>query len=244
MVTPELSEYERTRAVNIERNNARLRALGLISALEEKQSNDLAWKRKARRTTSVESETKSPFETKSSKEKLEKNRKRKDPFKQLTEPLRKSLRVQGKGPEGMPIPDKEDDADDEEETDQRRRRVEECRQARQLAALRYSELSDAEKKAAKENPTATYAHCLHRVRTMTEKALYNRVRVIERSAGKHCVIKMAIFKSCLQDEDMWDLADGKQHTIPNMMRRLRFAVSHEFRSFFFVPQLRLRHWNG
>ena len=57
-----------------------------------------------------------------------------------------------------------------------------------------------------ENPTASYQHCLMRVRTMSEKALTNRIRAIERTAGKHCVVKMAIFKSTLQDEDLWDLA--------------------------------------
>ena len=31
--------------------------------------------------------------------------------------------------------------------------------------------------------------------------------MIERAAGKHCVVKMAIFKCCLQDEGMWDLAE-------------------------------------
>ena len=38
-----LSGYEQERARNIERNNARLRALGLISALEEQRSNKKAW---------------------------------------------------------------------------------------------------------------------------------------------------------------------------------------------------------
>ena len=61
--------------------------------------------------------------------------------------------------------------------------------------------------AAKENPTATYEHCLMRVRTMSDKGLRNRVKAIERAAGKHCVVKMALFKSCLQDEDMWDIAE-------------------------------------
>jgi hypothetical protein len=37
------SDYEQLRARNIERNNARLRALGLISAKEEEQSNAFAW---------------------------------------------------------------------------------------------------------------------------------------------------------------------------------------------------------
>ena len=27
------------------------------------------------------------------------------------------------------------------------------------------------------------------------------------AAGKHSVVKMAIFKSCLQDEGMWELAE-------------------------------------
>jgi hypothetical protein len=62
-------------------------------------------------------------------------------------------------------------------------------------------------KAAKENPTATYEHCLMRVRTMSQKGLCNRVKAIERATGKHCVVKMAIFKSCLQDEGLWDIAD-------------------------------------
>jgi RNA-binding protein YhbY len=61
--------------------------------------------------------------------------------------------------------------------------------------------------AARENPTASYEHCLMRVRTMTEKGLSNRAKSIERAAGKHSVIKMAIFKSCLQDQGLWDLAE-------------------------------------
>ena len=58
-----------------------------------------------------------------------------------------------------------------------------------------------------ENPTASYAHCLMRVRSMSERALINRCKTIERAAGKHCVVKMAIFKSCLQDQGMWELAE-------------------------------------
>merc|ERR1712194_748134 len=83
--------------------------------------------------------------------------------------------------------------------------VEECREARQRAAIEVAKAGG--KTAAKENPTATYEHCLMRVRSMTEKGLMNRVRAIERASGKHCVVKMAIFKSCLQDRNMWDLAN-------------------------------------
>eukprot|EP00339_Tiarina_fusa_P012164 CAMPEP_0117065602 /NCGR_PEP_ID=MMETSP0472-20121206/45872_1 /TAXON_ID=693140 ORGANISM="Tiarina fusus, Strain LIS" /NCGR_SAMPLE_ID=MMETSP0472 /ASSEMBLY_ACC=CAM_ASM_000603 /LENGTH=71 /DNA_ID=CAMNT_0004786315 /DNA_START=126 /DNA_END=339 /DNA_ORIENTATION=+ len=41
----ELSEYEKVRAKNVERNNAQLRALGLIAAEEEAVSNAMAWKK-------------------------------------------------------------------------------------------------------------------------------------------------------------------------------------------------------
>ena len=44
-----LSEYEQSRARNIERNNARLRSLGLITVAEERRSNDLAWGRQPQR---------------------------------------------------------------------------------------------------------------------------------------------------------------------------------------------------
>ena len=41
----ELSEYEKLRAKNIEKHNALLRNLGLISAQEELESNALAWQK-------------------------------------------------------------------------------------------------------------------------------------------------------------------------------------------------------
>ena len=40
-----LSEYEKSRARNIERNNARLRSLGLITVAQERRANDAAWGR-------------------------------------------------------------------------------------------------------------------------------------------------------------------------------------------------------
>eukprot|EP00979_Chaetoceros_neogracilis_P013114 scaffold3675_cov242-Chaetoceros_neogracile.AAC.2 len=55
-----------------------------------------------------------------------------------------------------------------------------------------------------------------RVRSMTEKGLRNRVKAIERAAGKHCVVKMAIFKSCLQDEDMWALAEEARDALERL----------------------------
>ena len=47
----QMSDYERTRANNIQRNNARLRSLGLISVEEEEESNAIAWNQKVAKTS-------------------------------------------------------------------------------------------------------------------------------------------------------------------------------------------------
>jgi hypothetical protein len=180
-----LSEYEETRARNIERNNARLRALGLISLREEKSSNAAAWGSKVDVPPKDEPKDDCPP--------------KKRQKKAASSPARRSMRLQGITPDGSELPTEEDPKVE------RQHRVLECREARMRAAVKYSELGI--EKAAKENPTATYDHCLMRVRTMKDKALETRVRVIERAAGKHSVVKMAIFKSCLQDEGMWTLAE-------------------------------------
>jgi len=226
---PKLSDYERARAKNIVRNNARLRELGLISVGEEKQSNAAAWGIPLPRNQAAgTSNDKENDENDDDDDYCPNNYEKDDDFvptkkrkakkrsekKTTASPSRKSARLQGQEPEIHPgHHHDETDADtcnnksnnNHNKAMTRRAIVEECRQARQRAALRVME-AGAEK-AAQENPTATYEHCLMRVRTMTEKALRNRVKAIERAAGKHCVVKMAIFKSCLQDEDMWELTE-------------------------------------
>jgi hypothetical protein len=201
-----LSEYETKRAENIERNNKRLKELGLISEIEEQRSNDAAWGRSSSSSTTT---TRKAQNTTSKKRKKGRNE---DDVSNSNNPVRKSARLLGISSicEDTTTttttvslsPSKQQQSDNDLH---RKAIVEECRRARQRAAIRVME-AGAEK-AAKENPTATYEHCLMRVRTMTHKGLCNRVRTIERAAGKHCVVKMAIFKSCLQDEGLWDIAD-------------------------------------
>merc|ERR1712038_346938 len=122
-----------------------------------------------------------------------KKRKRKRNF-EPKEGSRKSLRLQGVGVDDQPLAEKTVQSRQSIEKE-RMERVKECREVRLRAAKAVAECGA--EKAAKENPTATYEHCLMRVKTMTEKGLANRVKVIERAARKHCVVKMAIFKSCL-----------------------------------------------
>ena len=206
--TNKLSEYEEARARNIEKNNARLRSLGLITALEEKRSNDLAWGRQPSYESEDEDDDDSSSDEEYSEEGTSSKKKRKKRSKAPSTPRegsRKSRRLFGLTSDGNTL-DRDESVEQRKERIQQEREemVTECREARLRAA---NEVAKAgHQLAGTKNPTATYEHCLMRVRTMNEKGLMNRVRAIERAAGKHCVVKMAIFKSCLQDENMWELA--------------------------------------
>mmetsp|Transcript_13563 Transcript_13563/g.19402 ORF Transcript_13563/g.19402 Transcript_13563/m.19402 type:complete len:244 (-) Transcript_13563:1446-2177(-) len=200
-----LSEYQRIRAKNIERNNNRLKSLGLISALEEKRSNAVAWGIQEEENDHIQSNNKSCDDDDEDwvESKLPSSIKRKRETKVLTSPSRKSLRLQGisvdvKSMNSHVHANKPIEVEREE-------RVRECRLTRLRAAKALANAGG--EVAAKENPTATYEHCLMRVKTMSEKGLINRVKAIERASGRHCIVKMAIFKSCLQDEGLWELAE-------------------------------------
>eukprot|EP00584_Thalassiosira_punctigera_P005102 CAMPEP_0172536754 /NCGR_PEP_ID=MMETSP1067-20121228/8483_1 /TAXON_ID=265564 ORGANISM="Thalassiosira punctigera, Strain Tpunct2005C2" /NCGR_SAMPLE_ID=MMETSP1067 /ASSEMBLY_ACC=CAM_ASM_000444 /LENGTH=243 /DNA_ID=CAMNT_0013321909 /DNA_START=50 /DNA_END=781 /DNA_ORIENTATION=- len=220
---PALSEYERARARNIERNNARLRSLGLISISEERRSNDMAWGRHS--LGSSDGGGDDDGEDSSSDEEYSEGKTKKRRSRSALPPRegsRKSRRLMNLPSEnGGDIADDDDESPKETAAERKERTqkerealVAECREARQRAAIEVAK-AGVEMAGAK-NPTATYEHCLMRVRSMTEKGLMNRVRAIERAAGKHCVVKMAIFKSCLQDENMWELAKSASESLERL----------------------------
>mmetsp|Transcript_64568 Transcript_64568/g.97295 ORF Transcript_64568/g.97295 Transcript_64568/m.97295 type:complete len:233 (-) Transcript_64568:5-703(-) len=200
----ELSEYEKVRAKNVERNNAQLRALGLIAAEEEAVSNAMAWKKEV----PEQDRKRRSSRTKASEKNAAKKRKRQADFdgtdsaNTASSTGRKSLRLQGKEPDraGVPMPLTTDEI-----IRQRRARVQECREVRMRRALEAAGEGAAE--AAEQNGTASYRHCIMRIQSLTHKGLANRIRAIERAAGKYSVVKMALFKSCLQDEGFWELAE-------------------------------------
>jgi len=197
-----MSEYEKLRAKNISKNNARLRSLGLISSLEEQRSNAAALGEDDKAittsttTTTIGNEKTVLAQPRPSSSSITKKRKSRVVDGEAS---RKSLRLQGIN---VVVDSSTKTTMIEEE---RIERVKECREMRLRSAQVVFEAGL--EVAAKENPTATYDHCLMRVRSMSEKGLGNRIKAIERSVGKHCVVKMAIFKSCLQDEGLWTLAD-------------------------------------
>ena len=177
---PVLSEYEQSRARNIERNNARLRSLGLITIAEERRSNDSAW---GRNTLTCNDDEEEDTEGKKSATKKKKKRSQSSALLPPREGSRKSRRLMNLPTEyaSGDIGDDDDHETPTETAEERKERiqkerdewVDECREARQRAAIEVAK-AGAES-TGKKNPTATYEHCLMRVRSMNEKGLANRV---------------------------------------------------------------------
>lgn len=181
-----LSEYEQARAKNIERNNARLRSLGLISFLEERRSNDTAWGRQNHGGDNDGSDSPSDDEYVDGDGiiKSEKKKKRSRFKVSLAEGSRKSRRLTKLSSQAVPGDTMGDGGETSVDSDaavakhrsqmEREALVAECREARLRIA---NELANAGVVEAKGNPTASYEHCLMRVRSMTEKSLANRVSI-------------------------------------------------------------------
>jgi hypothetical protein len=177
-----LSEYEIKRARNIERNNARLHELGLISSLEQKQSNNSAWGRKDVSVTTTSKKRKSKVEAPNLPPKRE--------------ATRASKRLKGQKaevPSDLLFSKVENDDNDEsmDEMTRRMAQVEECRLGRLRAALAVAQTGAEE--TGKENRTTTYEHCLMRVRTMNQKKLTTRVRVNFLLCLKYSCVSFRLF---------------------------------------------------
>ena len=82
---PALSDYEQVRARNIERNNAKLRELGLMSEYEEQVSNAAAWGRPIVVANKDEAEPSSDDGEWSDNEEASPKKRRKRPTKSDTE---------------------------------------------------------------------------------------------------------------------------------------------------------------
>jgi hypothetical protein len=215
-----LSDYEQKRAQNIERNNAKLRSLGLISVQEEMESNAAAWgynkeigtdragkfnsngsTLKKRKITNSSKESQTSFSRRQSN-RLRLRMVQSDTNTQVFDHGHDRF-CRGNDPSALDKASKESAVDNSLGIIQQR--IIECRKQRLEAAKAFAGLPSAE--VAKKNPTATYDHCLMRVRSMSEKALETRIKMIERAAGKCCIIKMAIFKCCLEEEKYMSLAE-------------------------------------
>jgi hypothetical protein len=72
-------------------------------------------------------------------------------------------------------------------------------------------------------PRATYAHTVHRVLSMSQKALLNRTRAIERAQGVYAVLKMRMFAEVLILEGYDEVALEAEAALQRLLELPRFS---------------------
>ena len=189
---PAKSEYELLRERNIARNKAVMLALGLID-------DDVTLHKAARATKQAK-----PAAAKKRKAAAEPR-----------EGSRRSKRVRGQTPEGAAGADeaavaRPEDEDDDDVDDSRHE------EARAAHEARWS----GQQQRATIVGTASYAHTLMRVRTMSEAALWTRMKKIEQAKGQHAVTKMRLFARVCFLEEYFDLADACTEALARLVAAL------------------------
>ena len=69
---------------------------------------------------------------------------------------------------------------------------------------------------------ASYEHTMMRVNSMSERALSNRVRSIERCAGQFAAIKMKIFAQVLKLERYEELTQDAEAALQRLLKLRKF----------------------
>jgi hypothetical protein len=207
--------YEIAREKRIRENHAELVRLGLATAKEGFASSSKAKaKAKAKAATSKK------------KKKTSVRKKRSAAAAAAAAgPVRKSRRIAGQGPSGgaqalgddfsaISAPDSPYERENEKK---REAEYEDARRAK------YKRLLDKHTNAGQDlPPRATYEHTVHRCLSMSPKALANRIKAIERSAGIYAVVKMRMFAECLLIEGYEELSDLAQAALTRLLALPRF----------------------
>ena len=168
------SAYQVAREANIRRNEAELRALGLLGDSDgEVGACGTALKRKRAGAPRAPRSPRVP-----------------------AEPERKSRRLARLAPDGSALPDEHAERGEagEEEEDDELDGAQRVTMERKIARLKALHEANA---TGYKNPTATYEHTWMRVKSMSEPALARRVAVIEKACGQHCIVKMRMFAEVL-----------------------------------------------
>lgn len=131
--------------------------------------------------------------------KKKKATKKREPPAAPREGGRRSKRVKGQDPEGCaraPAGDGDDGDRDDDGIDGAHATARAEHEARWAGRQQRSTIIG----------TASYAHTLMRVRTMSETALFRRKKTIETAKGQHAVTKMRLFARVCYLEELFELA--------------------------------------
>eukprot|EP00037_Helgoeca_nana_P026672 m.301808 g.301808 ORF g.301808 m.301808 type:complete len:249 (-) comp27279_c3_seq5:443-1189(-) len=223
----ELSEYEQARLKNIAQNQAMLRALGLDKSdvAAHAAANTAASRGRGGSGGVARPAAAAAAGGEAGKRQNQKKRKRTEvTSSRQSRRLRGEVAVDGHG--------KEIDGDSAA------RRRASTATAAGAAAGEVIGMSEVHESAARDHlrwaghqgkaafvGTASYSHTLHRIRSMSETALANRARAIERACGKHAVIKMRLFARVLLLEGYHDLAQEATDAYHRLRAKLGDPVS-------------------
>lgn len=200
----ELSEYEVLRQQNIARNIEVMKALGL-------DASDFT----AHRQQSSNKDAKQSAEKK--KPKVVNKRKFETEEKGVE---RRSSRIMGQPVDLQMLDD--GFADDRVITQPKRRTEADLRGSKSdhdLAEAEHLRWAGRQGKVTIVG-TASYKHTLMRVRTMSEARLITRIKVIERAAGQHAVVKMRLFARVLCLEGYDDIAASATEALSRLIIKL------------------------
>jgi hypothetical protein len=195
------SAYQVAREANIRRNEAELRALGLLGAEGDDAhvAQGCGPKRKRERVSAPRAPA---------------------------EPERKSRRLARLAPDGSELPeghaDRGESADGEvDELDNNLQDAHRVTMERKIARLKALHEANA---TSYKNPTATYEHTWMRVKSMSEPALARRVAVIEKACGQHCIVKMRMFAEVLIIAGMPELAEQAKEALGRLQSLVHVTV--------------------
>ena len=144
-------------------------------------------------------------------------RRKRTPRERGAAPTRSSARLRGERVDGSRVDDDggDGDGDGEEEEDEDEDEI----MAGKIARLQA--LHAARQTEYKTPKDVSYAHTWMRVRTMDEKGLSRRVRVIENAKGQFCVEKMRMFAEVLALAGMDDIAKEAEEALDRLLAIVR-----------------------
>ena len=205
-----MSEYELLRQQKIQRNQEKLRSLGLLTLKDESTAAQKPSKMTGAQEPLQHHETNHKKRTSRSSEQVKQH-----------PPLRRvSLRLRGIDP--FPTGRKN--------SNQRHSRptlsdgtLKEATTISGKTAANWNEASTRtvntkQSSTSSSNKTTTKEHCQMRIRTMTIPQLQQRIRIIERARGEHCITKLSIMYECCTDANLYVLAEQANDAIQRLTK--------------------------
>ena len=183
-----MSEYELLRQQKIQRNQEKLRSLGLLT------SNDEPAPRKSAKPAGIHERH------------VETSHGRSISVPERPPPSRRmSLRLRGINP----FPNGKKVSNRPQILDQTANCVDASNSNERTARVGNQQSS---------NKSTTKEHCQMRIRTMSIPQLQQRIRIIERARGQHCVAKLSIMYECCIDANLHELAQEAKDAIQRLTK--------------------------